>query len=158
MYNILFVCMGNICRSPSAEGFFRHHLQKSGSTKLAGTDSAGTHSYHLGYPPDPRAVLEAGNFGVDISQLRARKIRQDDFDQFDLILGMDQHNLDLIEQMRPGHAQTRTGLMMKFAADTGYDEVPDPYYGTQKDFALMCKLLDQATRNLVMKLGSSGID
>jgi protein-tyrosine phosphatase len=152
MYNILFICMGNICRSPAAEGFFKHHLQKSTIATQVATDSAATHAYHLGNPPDPRAVAEAGHFGVDISQLRARKITQADFAQFDLILGMDQHNLAMIEQMQPGRSRAQTGLMMDYAAQAGYEEVPDPYYGTQKDFTLMCELLDQATRNLTEKL------
>ena len=153
-YKILFVCWGNICRSPSAEGFFRHHLLKSHITKLTETDSAATHSYHLGYPPDPRAVSEAGNFGVDITQLRARKISPADFAEFDLILGMDQHNLALLEQMRPLDSRAETGLMMEYASESGFDEVPDPYYGSQKDFVLMCELLELATRNLVLRLES----
>jgi protein-tyrosine phosphatase len=144
--------MGNICRSPSAEGFFYHHLKGSGIESLTGTDSAGTHSYHLGYPPDSRAIAEADRFGVDISQFRARKICSDDFQQFDLILGMDHHNLDMIKQMRPRSAAALTGLMMDYAPGSGYEEVPDPYYGSQSDFALMCRLLDKATRNLVAQL------
>ena len=154
MYNILFVCMGNICRSPSAEGFFKHHLASSGIAALVATDSAGTHSYHLGYPPDPRAVSEAGNFGVDISALRARKIVPADFGQFDLILGMDHQNLALIEQMQPGQSRARSALIMDYATGTSYEEVPDPYYGTQKDFTLMCELLTEATRNLLSELES----
>lgn len=141
--------MGNICRSPSAEGFFRHHLSGSSVQPLIDTDSAGTHSYHLGYPPDSRAIAEAEGFGVDISQLRARKVTADDFGQFDLILGMDRHNLQILDQMQPAGARGQTGLMMDYASDTGYSEVPDPYYGGQSDFQLMCELLDKATANLL---------
>lgn len=152
MYKILFICMGNICRSPSAEGFFRHHLGNSRISELVTADSAGTHSYHVGYPPDSRAIAEAGRSGVDISTLRARKIRIDDFEEFDLILAMDHHNLSLIEQLRPDSAKARTALMMEYAPTEGVNEVPDPYYGSQQDFTLMCKLLDRATRNLLVEL------
>jgi len=144
--------MGNICRSPSAEGFFSHHLAGSGIRDRVGTDSAGTHSYHLGYPPDSRAIAEAGRFGVDISSLRARKINNGDFERFDLILGMDDHNLSIIDAMRDEGARAQTGLMMDYAPTAGFEEVPDPYYGSQKDFTLMCELLDDATKNLLVHL------
>ena len=146
--------MGNICRSPSAEGFFLHHLKDSKLQDTVGADSAGTHSYHLGYPPDSRAIAEASRFGVDIADLRARKVLADDFNRFDLILGMDEHNLQLIDQMDTGNSRAATGLMMNYAPDTGYREVPDPYYGSQSDFTLMCELLDKATRALVSHIES----
>ena len=146
--------MGNICRSPSAEGFFSHHLSKSGIRDRVGTDSAGTHSYHLGYPPDSRAIAEAGRFGVDISALRARRIKDSDFEQFDLILGMDHHNLSIIDAMRPEKSRADTGLMMDYEPASGLEEVPDPYYGSQQDFKLMCDLLNEATRNLLVHLES----
>lgn len=144
--------MGNICRSPSAEGFFVHHLGGSGLANRVETDSAGTHSYHIGYSPDPRAISEARSFGVDISQLKARKIRLEDFQEFDLILGMDHHNLELIRQMCPDDAHAEIGLMMEYAPDQGFEEVPDPYYGGQQDFRLMCELLDKATSKLLSRL------
>lgn len=150
MFNILFVCMGNICRSPTAEGFFLSRLEQSRLD--IGTDSAGTHDYHIGYPPDERAVLEASTFGVDISALRARKLVTADFTRFDLILGMDRNNLRLINQMRPADATARTALMMDYAPELGIPEVPDPYYGAQEDFGLMCKLLNVATANLLAQL------
>ncbi len=146
--------MGNICRSPSAEGFFRHHLDKSTIAGQVRADSAGTHSYHLGCAPDPRAITEADRFGVDISHLRARKVQASDFEAFDLALAMDRHNLMLMEQMRPAQARADTGLMIDYVPGSGLDEVPDPYYGSQRDFRLMCELLDQATRNLVQQLES----
>jgi protein-tyrosine phosphatase len=124
--------MGNICRSPSAEGFFTHHLQKS----------------------DSRAIAEAAGFGVDISALRARRVTETDFAHFDLILGMDQHNLQLLNRMQPTQSRAKTGLMMDYAPEAGYQEVPDPYYGTHADFRLMCELLDRATQELVRQLES----
>jgi protein-tyrosine phosphatase len=146
--------MGNICRSPSAEGFFMHHLAHSKISGLVGADSAATHSYHLGYPPDSRAIKEAQQFGVDIGHLRSRKVSRDDFSRFDLILGMDEHNLDILNQLQPDDSRAGTGLMMDYAPAAGYTEVPDPYYGSQEDFRLMCELLDQATRNLLVHLES----
>jgi protein-tyrosine phosphatase len=147
--------MGNICRSPSAEGFFCHHLEKSSISKLVSADSAGTHSYHIGNAPDHRAISEAGQFGVDISQLRARKITASDFGRFDLIIAMDQHNLSLIEQLQPAHSHAQIALMMDYDHSEGLSEVPDPYYGSQEDFTFMCRLLDKASRNLLHKLESS---
>ena len=142
--------MGNICRSPTAEGFFLHKLAQS---KLdINTDSAGTHEYHIGYPPDERAIHESSMFGVDISALRARKLVPADFTRFDLILGMDRNNLRMINQMRPAGATAKIGLMMDYAPELGIPEVPDPYYGSQEDFSLMCKLLNVATANLLAQL------
>ena len=149
--------MGNICRSPTAEGFFRHHLNNSKLKNDIDTDSAGTHSYHIGHHPDSRAIAEANGFDVDISALRARKIQSVDFEQFDLILGMDHHNLSLIDELKPFNSHAETGLMMGYDPDAGFEEVPDPYYGTQRDFKLMCKLLEKATKNLLTQLEASGI-
>jgi protein-tyrosine phosphatase len=144
--------MGNICRSPSAEGFFLHHVGKSPIAARLGADSAATHTYHLGYPPDERAIAEAARFGIDISGNVARRLGSGDFGAFDLILGMDERNLSSIERLRPAGARAEIGLMMDYAPESGLREVPDPYYGTQKDFAIMCDLLDLATRKLVARL------
>lgn len=144
--------MGNICRSPTAEGFFAHHLARSSLAGKVEVDSAGTHSYHLGNPPDARAIREAANHGVDISGLRARKLKADDFERYDLIIAMDQVNLDGIEGVAPTQARAEVRLMMSYDPEAGYAEVPDPYYGEQDDFTLMCGLLDSATRKLVAEL------
>lgn len=149
--------MGNICRSPTAEGFFTHHLRHSALHGRVGADSAGTHSYHLGNNPDSRAILAAHEFGVDISKLRARKIRAGDFQSFDRIIAMDQHNLAILEQLAPAATRTRLNLMMDFSDRPGPDEVPDPYYGSRQDFAYMCELLDDATRGLLRKLEEQGV-
>lgn len=154
MFKVLFVCMGNICRSPSAEGFFLHHLRQSAIAATVGAESAATHTYHIGYPPDERAIAETARFGIDISSNVSRRISGADFDEFNLILGMDEHNIASIERLRPVGAVTGTGLMMDYAPEAGYQEVPDPYYGTQGDFTIMCDLLDLATRKLVAELES----
>ena len=101
MINILFICMGNICRSPSAEGFFAKQLQESSSADQVSIDSAGTHSYHIGHAPDPRAVETGLQFGVHISQLRARKVTTEDFHDFDLIIAMDRSNLADLQAIQP---------------------------------------------------------
>lgn len=144
--------MGNICRSPAAEGFFRHHLARSPLAGKLHVDSAGTHSYHLGCPPDERAIREAAGHGVDISDLRARKLCSEDFERFDLIVAMDEVNLDGIRRVAPANAHAVSKLMLAYDPDAGYHEVPDPYYGEQRDFALMCELLDSATRKLLAQL------
>lgn len=144
--------MGNICRSPSAEGFLRHHLAARGALERFRIDSAGTHGYHIGHAPDPRAVSEARAFGVDISGLRARRLSVDDFANFELIIGMDDHNLEIIESLKPAGSGSRTALMMEWASGSDYREVPDPYYGEQADFNLMCRLLDDATASLAREL------
>ncbi len=154
MYNILFVCMGNICRSPAAEGFFCHHLERSTLAGTVSADSAGTHSYHIGNSPDPRAVDAAARFGVDISGLRARRVTTADFLHFDRIIAMDQGNLEDLRRLAPPAPKSRLELMLAHAPGAGVGEIPDPYYGSRQDFAHMCDLLDQATRGLVRALES----
>ena len=146
--------MGNICRSPTAEGFFRYHLANSTLSEQIQADSAGTHSYHIGHSPDSRAITAAAGFDVDISHLRARKIQSDDFHEFDLILAMDHHNLELITELQPHGSRAKTQLMLDYLPSQGLQEVPDPYYGSQADFNLMCDLLDQACTGLLTHLES----
>lgn len=149
MINILFVCMGNICRSPSAEGFFSNALQSSKYGEQIVTDSAGTHSYHVGHSPDSRAIEAAGDFGVDISRLRARKVGVADFDAFDMIIAMDHDNFEDLQSIRPKGSKAILKLMMQYHPDGQPEEVPDPYYGGQSGFTYMCKLLESATRGLL---------
>lgn len=152
MINILFVCMGNICRSPSAEGFFVTALQSSKHGKRVSTDSAGTHSYHVGHAPDPRAVSTALDFGVDISHLRARKVSASDFDRFDLIIAMDGSNFSDLQRIQPDGSKASLKMMMDFHPEAHPGDVPDPYYGGQEGFTYMCKLLDSATRGLLKEI------
>lgn len=158
MFNILFICMGNICRSPSAEGFFRHHLAQSRWHDQVTADSAGTHSYHTGHPPDLRAIQVAKTFGVDISALRARTVQAGDFARFDLIVPMDHVNLKSLQDIASGltgeQRKARVRLMMAYSQKyPDVSEVPDPYYGTERDFHYMCTLLDEATRELLHYVG-----
>ena len=153
MFNILFICMGNICRSPAAEGFFARHLQDSRFQDLISIDSAATHSYHIGNAPDPRAIQVGAQYDVDISQLRARKVRSTDFNDFDLIIAMDHHNIADLQAIQPGGSTADIKLMMAYHPENSphkqSDEVPDPYYGDIDGFVTMYELLELATAGLL---------
>ena len=149
MIKILFVCMGNICRSPSAEGFFVNALQRSDLREQVSTDSAGTHGYHVGHSPDPRAIKTAADFGVDISDLRARKVSESDFDEFDLIIAMDSSNVADLEKIRPDNSKAALKKMMDYHPDKRPQDVPDPYYGGMDGFTYMCELLESSTQGLL---------
>jgi protein-tyrosine phosphatase len=141
--------MGNICRSPSAEGFFRRQLASSGVADRVRVDSAGTHGYHVGNPPDHRAVSEAATRGVDLGGLTSRRFESQDFERFDHVVAMDRDNLEILERLKPAGNQARLDLMLDYAPGCGYAEVPDPYYGGASGFKLMCDLLEDATRGLL---------
>jgi len=148
--------MGNICRSPAAEGFFAHHLQGSQYAELISIDSAATHSYHIGHAPDSRAIETAEKFDVRIDQLRARKVSRSDFNDFDLIIGMDHENIANLQAIQPANSHAELKLMMDYhpSAHTAtrngqHDVVPDPYYGSMDGFVHMYELLDLATAGLL---------
>ena len=149
MINILFICMGNICRSPSAEGFFAAALNKSPYKDQVSIDSAGTHGYHVGHTPDARATATALNFGVDISHLRARKVSVSDFDNYDLIIAMDRSNFEDLQRIQPAGSRASLKMMMQYHPEAKPEEVPDPYYGGMDGFTYMCKLLESATQELL---------
>jgi len=160
--SILFVCMGNICRSPTAEGVFLAQLQNSAFKDRISTDSGGTHGYHIDHPPDSRAISVAAENGVDIAQLRSRKVRQSDFEDFDLIIAMDNNNLDILEGLQTRGSRSELKLMLDYLpedAGRGVREVPDPYYGDSSDFKYMYELLVPACAGLLkaveLKLGSA---
>jgi len=144
--------MGNICRSPSAEGFFARALEQSPYKDRVSIDSAGTHSYHVGHAPDTRAADTALKFGVDIAQLRARKVSVDDFHNFDLIVAMDHSNLEDLRSIQPENSKAGLVLMMKYHPEGDPAEVPDPYYGGIGGFNYMCELLDLATAGLLREV------
>lgn len=146
---ILFVCMGNICRSPTAEGVFRNHVGATGLQHVIATDSAGTHGYHIGDPPDRRSIEAAARRGVDISDLRARRVRKDDFRKFDLVLAMDGENLELLNRLCPPDAIAPPSLFLDFAPHAGARDVPDPYYGGSDGFERVLDLVDLAARGLL---------
>jgi protein-tyrosine phosphatase len=149
---ILFVCMGNICRSPTAEGIFRHLLAQRQIDLEVEVDSAGTHDYHVGEPPDPRAIAAARRRGIDLSALRARSLQPQDFENFDLLIAMDEQNLrELRSRSGPVYA-SRLRLMMDFAPDVDRRAVPDPYYGGPQGFEEVLDLLEQASEGLLRQL------
>ncbi len=153
MKNILFVCLGNICRSPTAKAMFDYRLKAAGIEIL--TDSAGTIGYHTGSPPDARAIDHARVFGVDISQERARVVTAADFHRFERIYAMDQSNLDDLVRMAPIDATAEIDLVMNLAPDYGLLEVPDPYYGGSDGFQRVLDMLDAAAEGLVRELAAN---
>ena len=140
------VCTGNICRSPTADGVLRHMLREAGLDTTVVVDSAGTHDYHIGDPPDPRSVATARSYGVDLSSLRARQVAPDDFASFDLILAMDEGHYDHLVRLCPPAYRERVKLYLDYAPEFGRI-VPDPYYGGADGFELvwrMCQAVSAA--------------
>lgn len=153
MESILFVCLGNICRSPTAKAVFDHKLAVA-EIELV-TDSAGTGSWHIGHPPDPRSQAFARRWGVDMSAQRARQICREDFARFDRIYAMDRSNLAELQRMAPGNAVARLDLVMSLAPDYGLDEVPDPYYGGDAGFERVIDMLESAADRLIAELNAA---
>ena len=147
--SVLFVCMGNICRSPTAHGVFRHLVEQHGLTDSIYIDSAGTHAYHVGEPPDPRALSIAVNRGIDMSDLRARRAVEKDFEYFEYVLAMDQDNFSILENISPVDRLDRLSLFLDFAPELGEKEVPDPYYGGVKGFEHVFDMIDAASQGLL---------
>jgi protein-tyrosine phosphatase len=146
---VLFVCTGNICRSPSAEGVARGMIRDAGLARGIVVDSAGTHGWHVGDPPDPRAVDHAARRGYDLAGLRARRLDTGDFHDFDLLLAMDRGHLRHMERQRPGTAPARLGLFLDLAPGREGTEVPDPYYGDATDFERALDLIEEGAAGLV---------
>jgi protein-tyrosine phosphatase len=148
--SVLFVCLGNICRSPLAEAAFRAEAVKAG---LAVTiDSAGTGSWHAGNPPDPRAQATALEHGIDISRYRARQVVEEDFTRFGQIYALDSQNLQDLKRMAPRRTLARVGLLMDLVPGREGQAVIDPYYGDEHDFAEAWEDVSQAARHLVAKM------
>lgn len=141
--SILFVCMGNICRSPSAEGVMRAKLFTAGLADRIRVDSAGTHGYHVGEPPDPRSCRAAAVRGYALEALRARQVEVVDFERFDLVLAADRQNLRELKRLCPLSLHHKLELMLA-PLNGGEDEVPDPYYGGSKGFEKVLDLLESA--------------
>jgi protein-tyrosine phosphatase len=149
---VLFVCMGNICRSPTAEAVFRQVVAAAAPEGDWHIDSAGTHAYHVGEPPDPRSIAAARRRGVDMSRLRARVFERDDFDRFDLVLAMDEDNLAHLAALRPTGARAELRLLLDYAPDAGRRSVPDPYYGGTSGFEDVLDLVELAAEGLLAAL------
>jgi protein-tyrosine phosphatase len=141
---VLFVCMGNICRSPTAEGVFRKLVAERAPDLDVQIDSAGTHSYHEGEPPDPRARRAAERRGVDLNGLRARKVIPEDFAHFELVLAMDEQNRRYLLEECPPEYRERVKLLLEFAPHLPRREVPDPYYGGSTGFEYVLDLVEAA--------------
>jgi protein-tyrosine phosphatase len=149
---ILFVCMGNICRSPTAEGVFRKLVQERAPDLRVEIDSAGTHGYHVGDPPDRRAIAAAARRGVDLGGLRARTVEDADFEAFDLLVAMDQLNREVLLDRSPDEYRERIRLMLEFAPSTDLEDVPDPYYGGAVGFERVLDLVEEASKGLLDEL------
>lgn len=156
--SILFVCMGNICRSPTAEGVFREKLKQTGLSDLVKIDSAGTHDYHIGRPPDNRAQDAAGKRGYDLSDLRGRQVNAEDFEAFDFILAMDKDNLTILTEQCPPHLQHKIRRLLSFSQRFTDLDVPDPYYGGKTGFDQVLDMVEDAAEGLIKQIKASQAD
>lgn len=150
-FSVLFVCMGNICRSPTAEGVFRHHVREAGLADQIAVDSAGTHAYHENEPPDRRARAAAGRRGISLDNISARRVRAEDFEQFDYVLAMDKDNLALLIEQADAAHHDKIRLFMDFSTSPQLD-VPDPYYGGASGFERVLDLVEEASQGLLRTL------
>ena len=150
---VLFVCTGNICRSPTAEAIFRKLVADAGMSQAIIVDSAGTHGYHIGEAPDLRAQESAAERGYDLSGLRARTVEPSDFERFDLIVAMDSEHFGILSRMAAPAAAHKLKLMMSYAMASEEKDVPDPYYGGPQDFERVLDMLEDAARGLLDAIG-----
>ena len=153
---LLFICLGNICRSPLAEGVFRRVAEDEGVLQLFDIDSAGLGDWHVGQAPDIRAQAAARNRGVDISGQSARQIRPADFSRFDLLLAMDGSNYQELVQLAPSDERHKIRRFLDYAPHVGTQDVPDPFYGGREGFDHALDLIEQAARGLLAELLSEG--
>ena len=149
--SVLFVCMGNICRSPTAEGVFRHIVQQAGLGDRIEIDSAGTHAYHVNEPADRRARAAAERRGYSLDGIRARRVEEADFTRFDYIIAMDRDNLAMLQEQVNDDHRASLHLFLEFC-DAVEEEVPDPYYGGAAGFERVLDLVEDASRGLLEKL------
>lgn len=152
MMNVLFVCMGNICRSPMAEGIFRREIAKAGLMDKVHIDSAGTHSYHVGSKPDQRAQNAANKRGVNISGLRGRQVADVDFEKFDYILAMDTVNLNNLKRRAPARLHGKLRLLLSYSRKYPNLDVPDPYYGGISGFEENLDMIEDAVQGLIKEI------
>jgi len=149
MVRVLFVCLGNICRSPTAEGVFRALVESEGLAANIDIDSAGTHAYHVGEGPDPRTQSAAADRGIDLSQLRGRRATDKDIEEFDYVLAMDRDNYANLVRIAPDQFESRIRLLMDYAPERPEDEVPDPYFGGAGGFDRVLDMIEDAAKGLL---------
>ena len=147
--SVLFICTGNICRSPTAQGVFEHKLAEAGLESRVYVDSAGTHGFHKGHQPDDRAQRAALRRGFDLSRQRSRRVMADDFESFDYVIGMDYDNMHVLQQICPQAHSEKLSLFMAFVESAPVEEVPDPYYGGSHGFEQVLDLVEQASEALL---------
>jgi len=152
MIKVLFVCMGNICRSPTAEGVFRDKVKIAGLSDRIVIDSAGTHDYHVGKPPDARAQEAARKRGYDLSDLRGRQVCNADFETYDYVLAMDKDNLALLHQRCPAHLRHKVRRLLSFSKRYPNLDVPDPYYGGRSGFEMVLEMVENAADGLIEEI------
>ena len=154
-YKILFVCTGNICRSPSAEGVFKDIVKEHNLSQFFYIDSCGTHAYHTGQSPDSRSQYAAMKRGIDISKQIARTIGQSDFNRFDYVLAMDKYNLSFLQNMADKEHKNKISLFLEYAENCKLTEIPDPYYGGEDGFEIVLDLLQKASIGLIKQIDVS---
>ena len=152
MVRVLFVCLGNICRSPTAEGVFRRAVESAGLHEHIEIDSAGTHAYHVDAPPDSRSQAAALRRGIDLSNLRGRRAIRADFEQFDYILAMDRENLSNLKAICPPGLEHKLKLFLEYAPHRQEREVPDPYNGGERGFVQVLDMIEEASQGLLQEL------
>ncbi|MGZ8143992.1 MAG: low molecular weight protein-tyrosine-phosphatase [Methylosarcina sp.] len=153
---VLFVCMGNICRSPTAEGMFTKLVNERNLAHLFEIDSAGTHDYHIGKAPDSRSQQAAKERGIDLTHLRARQVQEDDFENFDYVLAMDKDNYSILIHACPEHYQNKIKFFLEYAPHLGIREVPDPYFGGAHGFERVLDMVEEASLGLLAALQNTG--
>ncbi len=153
---VLFVCMGNICRSPTAEGVFTQLVHKRNLTHLFEIDSAGTHDYHIGKAPDARSQKAAKERGIELSHLRARQVEPEDFENFDYVLAMDKDNYSILIHSCPEPYQDKIKFFLEYAPHLGIREVPDPYFGGAHGFERVLDMVEEASQGFLTALQKAG--
>jgi len=149
---VVFICMGNICRSPTAEAVFRHYVESAGMSEQILIDSAGTHDYHVGDKPDTRAQRAAEQRGYYMSKLRGRQVVEGDFLRFDYVLAMDKANLAILQRINPPDSESQLGLFLEYARHHSEREVPDPYYGGADGFERVLDMVEDAAQGLLEEI------